>query len=159
VEFCLTKLQAQRATSSTFAALRLCDVLNAFGLFARAARSSCSTNTECGLTSTRAGGLRHFIGVRVGDEHVARARGFVGGFRRKGETLRVRSGNCQFSREKLRKGLVPLPQAVLAFGGWVLYRVFTDPAERPFLHLTGIPWGVGGVLALTGWLVLKRRER
>jgi hypothetical protein len=36
VEFCLTKLQAQRATSSTFAALRLFDVLNAFGLFARA---------------------------------------------------------------------------------------------------------------------------
>jgi len=34
VEFCLTKLQAQRATSSTFAALRLFDVLNAFGLFA-----------------------------------------------------------------------------------------------------------------------------
>ena len=36
VEFCLTKLQALRATSSTFAALHLVDVLNAFGLFARA---------------------------------------------------------------------------------------------------------------------------
>ena len=34
VEFCLTKLQALRATSSTFASLRLIDVLNAFGLFA-----------------------------------------------------------------------------------------------------------------------------
>jgi hypothetical protein len=38
VEFCLTKLQALRATSSTFAALHLIDVLNAFGLFARAKR-------------------------------------------------------------------------------------------------------------------------
>jgi hypothetical protein len=36
VEFCLTKLQAQRATSSTFAALRLLGMLNAFGLFAGA---------------------------------------------------------------------------------------------------------------------------
>jgi len=36
VEFCLTKLQAQRANSSSFAALHLIDVLNAFGLFARA---------------------------------------------------------------------------------------------------------------------------
>jgi len=36
VEFCLTKLQALRATSSTFAASRLLDLLNAFGLFARA---------------------------------------------------------------------------------------------------------------------------
>ncbi len=36
VEFCLTKLQALRATSLTFAALHLVDVLNAFGLFARA---------------------------------------------------------------------------------------------------------------------------
>jgi len=35
VEFCLTKLQALHATSSTFAALHLVDVLNAFGLFAR----------------------------------------------------------------------------------------------------------------------------
>jgi hypothetical protein len=38
VEFCLTKLQALRATSSTFAALHLIDVLNAFGLFACAER-------------------------------------------------------------------------------------------------------------------------
>jgi hypothetical protein len=36
VEFCLTKLQALRATSSTFAASHLINVLNAFGLFARA---------------------------------------------------------------------------------------------------------------------------
>ena len=35
-EFCLTKLQALRATSLTFAPLHLIDVLNAFGLFARA---------------------------------------------------------------------------------------------------------------------------
>jgi hypothetical protein len=38
VEFCLTKLQALRATSSTFAPQHLVDVLNAFGLFARAKR-------------------------------------------------------------------------------------------------------------------------
>jgi hypothetical protein len=38
VEFCLTKLQAQRATSLTSTAPRLIDVLNAFGLFARAER-------------------------------------------------------------------------------------------------------------------------
>ena len=38
VEFCLTKLQALRATSSMFAALHLIDVLNAFGLFSRAKR-------------------------------------------------------------------------------------------------------------------------
>ncbi len=36
VEFCLTKLQALRANSSPFAAPRLINVLNAFGLFARA---------------------------------------------------------------------------------------------------------------------------
>jgi hypothetical protein len=34
VEFCLTKLQALRATFSTFAPPRLAYVLNAFGLFA-----------------------------------------------------------------------------------------------------------------------------
>jgi len=38
VEFCLTKLQALRATSSTSATLHLIDVLNAFGLFARGRR-------------------------------------------------------------------------------------------------------------------------
>ncbi len=38
VEFCLTKLQALRANSSLFAAPRLIDVLNAFGLFAHARR-------------------------------------------------------------------------------------------------------------------------
>jgi hypothetical protein len=38
VEFCLTKLQALRATSSTFALPHLVDVLNAFGLFARPER-------------------------------------------------------------------------------------------------------------------------
>ena len=38
VEFCLTKLQALRANSSPFAAPRLIDVLNAFGLFAHAKR-------------------------------------------------------------------------------------------------------------------------
>jgi len=38
VEFCLTKLQALHATSLTFATLHLIDVLNAFGLFARAKR-------------------------------------------------------------------------------------------------------------------------
>jgi len=38
VEFCLTKLQALRATSSTFAAPRSINVLNAFGLFARVKR-------------------------------------------------------------------------------------------------------------------------
>jgi hypothetical protein len=38
VEFCLTKLQALRANSSSFAASRLIDVLNAFGLFAHARR-------------------------------------------------------------------------------------------------------------------------
>jgi hypothetical protein len=38
VEFCLTKPQALRATSSTFAALHLISVLNAFGLFAPAER-------------------------------------------------------------------------------------------------------------------------
>jgi hypothetical protein len=37
-EFCLTKLQALRATSLTFAPLHLINVLNAFGLFARADR-------------------------------------------------------------------------------------------------------------------------
>jgi len=63
-EFCLTKLRARRATSSTFAALRLLGVLNAFGLFARAARSSCSTNIESGLTSTRAGASTFHRGTR-----------------------------------------------------------------------------------------------
>ncbi|MGB5375589.1 MAG: hypothetical protein WBN15_17555 [Polyangiales bacterium] len=38
VEFCLTKLQALRATSSTFAQPHWIDVLNAFGLFASARR-------------------------------------------------------------------------------------------------------------------------
>jgi hypothetical protein len=38
VEFCLTKLQALRATSSTFAPPHWIDVLNAFGLFASARR-------------------------------------------------------------------------------------------------------------------------
>jgi hypothetical protein len=38
VEFCLTKLQVLRATSSTFALPHLVDVLNAFGLFARPER-------------------------------------------------------------------------------------------------------------------------
>jgi hypothetical protein len=36
VEYCLTKLQALCATSSPFAPQHLVDVLNAFGLFARA---------------------------------------------------------------------------------------------------------------------------
>jgi hypothetical protein len=38
VEFCLTKLQVLRATSSTFAPPHWIDVLNAFGLFASARR-------------------------------------------------------------------------------------------------------------------------
>jgi len=40
-EFCLTKLQVLRAMSSTFAPRHLIDVLNAFGLFARARRHQC----------------------------------------------------------------------------------------------------------------------
>jgi hypothetical protein len=40
VEFCLTKLQALRATSSTFAPTHLVEVLNAFGLFAVAIRAA-----------------------------------------------------------------------------------------------------------------------
>jgi hypothetical protein len=55
VEFCLTKLQVLHATSSTFAAPHLVDVLNAFGLFARAKRDGRWTSVECCLLSTRAG--------------------------------------------------------------------------------------------------------
>jgi len=40
VEFCLTKLQALRATSSTFAPPHFVEVLNAFGLFAVAIRAA-----------------------------------------------------------------------------------------------------------------------
>jgi hypothetical protein len=55
VEFCLTKLRALRATSSTFALMHLVDVLNAFGLFARAERDRRSTSAERGLLSIGAG--------------------------------------------------------------------------------------------------------
>jgi hypothetical protein len=49
VEFCLTKLQAPRANSWPFAAPRLIDVLNAFGLFAHARRDLSSTIVGCCL--------------------------------------------------------------------------------------------------------------
>jgi hypothetical protein len=51
VEFCLTTLQALCANSSPFAAPRLIDVLNAFGLFARTEHDSRSTSIERGLLS------------------------------------------------------------------------------------------------------------
>jgi hypothetical protein len=69
-EFCLTKLQALRANSSPFAALRLIDVLNAFGLFALVGRDRTRQASDTAY-DFRVGSLRHFIGVRVGDEHLA----------------------------------------------------------------------------------------
>ena len=69
-EFCLTKLQALRANSSPFAALRLIDVLNAFGLFALVERDRTRQASDTAY-DFRVGSLRHFIGVRVGDEHLA----------------------------------------------------------------------------------------
>ena len=53
VEFCLTKLQALRATSSTFASLRLIDVLNAFGLFAGASEYLAQDRGRRGVAESR----------------------------------------------------------------------------------------------------------
>ena len=79
MEFCLpTKLQVLSRERLRVRCLRLDDVLNAFGLFARAARDSRSTSVERGLLLNELGGLRHFIGARVGDEHVARLRALAG---------------------------------------------------------------------------------
>ena len=70
VEFCLTKLRALRVNSSSFAASRSIDVLNAFGLFAlvKLERTRQASDTAYHF---RVGSLRYFIGVRVGDEHLA----------------------------------------------------------------------------------------
>ena len=64
VEFCLTKLQALPATSLTRAASHLVDVLNAFGLFARAERDRSSTSVECGLLLSGAGASTFHRGAR-----------------------------------------------------------------------------------------------
>ena len=65
MEFCLTKLQALRANSSRFAAPRLIDVLNAFGLFAHARRDPRWTSVGRCLCFSRGESRPQYVAVRA----------------------------------------------------------------------------------------------
>jgi len=60
VEFCLTKLQALHATSSTFAPPHWIDVLNAFGLFAAGQRHDESYRHSRAARDGGSSRFRHF---------------------------------------------------------------------------------------------------
>jgi len=138
VEFCLTKLQALRAKSSTFAPPHwmTCSTPSAYSHVQNRFGARQASSAAYYLLVR---GLRHFIGVRVGDKHVARldALAEASGFTR-GEILRRALLNAEIPSSRTRQevqDLLRIQREQNRLGG-LLKKALTEREEKAALRRT-----------------------